>query len=157
MMLIGGLSSSLKEGLQRWIIRMNNTLVRMKKIKAEKILILLPHCLQINDCNIRITNNIKNCKRCGRCFISSLISIAEDNNISICVATGGGMARKIIKDTRPDAVIAVACERDLSSGIVDSFPLPVFGIYNKRPQGPCFNTEVDTCEVDEAVRFFTFR
>lgn len=154
LMLFGGFSSTLKERLQRFIIHLNNVVIKMKKIKAEKILILIPHCLQINECNIRITNNINNCQRCGRCFISSLIEIADENNTTIFVATGGGMARKIIKDSKPDAVIAVACERDLSSGIVDSFPLPVLGIYNKRPQGPCFNTEVNINDVQDAVRFF---
>ncbi|MCX8026375.1 MAG: DUF116 domain-containing protein [Thermodesulfovibrionales bacterium] len=157
LMLFGGVSSNLKERFQRWVIHLNNALIRKSKIKAEKILILLPHCLQINECNIRITNDINNCQRCGRCFISSLIGIAEEHGLKIFVATGGGMARKIVKDNKPDAVIAIACERDLSSGIVDSFPLPVLGVYNQRPQGPCYNTEVNTNDVKEAVHFFISR
>jgi hypothetical protein len=50
--------------------------------------------------------------------------------------------------------VAVACERDLSSGIIDSYPLPVLGVTNERPFGPCFNTKVDLGQVIEAIEFF---
>jgi hypothetical protein len=48
----------------------------------------------------------------------------------------------------------VACERDLSSGIQDSYPLPVFGVVNYRPQGPCYDTLVDLERVEEALKTF---
>ncbi len=154
LMLLGGLSKDLRERLQVFLIDLNNRLVRSQGPKTKRILILIPHCLQINDCNIRVTNDIYNCKRCGRCGVSSLIDLADRYGLRLSVATGGSMARKIVKDLRPEAVVAVACERDLSSGIVDSFPLPVLGVINLRPQGPCFNTAVDIERVKEAVEFF---
>jgi hypothetical protein len=51
-------------------------------------------------------------------------------------------------------IIAVACERDLSSGIQDSYPLPVFGVINHRPHGPCYDTLVDLDKVEEALKLF---
>lgn len=153
-MLTGSFLKSKKEILQAFIININNKIVKRKHYKAKRILILLPHCLQISDCDIRITHNIYNCKRCGRCSIKDLIKIAEENNIKLFVATGGTIARRIVKDTMPDAIIAVACERDLSSGIVDTYPLPVIGILNERPWGPCVNTQVDLLKVKEAIEFF---
>ena len=57
-------------------------------------------------------------------------------------------------DKRPDMIIGVACERDLTSGIQDTYPIPVFGIYNKRPHGPCFNTDVDVELVEGGMRTF---
>ena len=48
---------------------------------------------------------------------------------------------------RPKAVLAIACERDLMSGIQDVFPLPAVGVLNIRPNGPCYNTSVDMNEV----------
>lgn len=39
--------------------------------------------------------------------------------------------------------MAIACERDLISGMEDVLPLPVLGLLNERPYGPCFNTQVD--------------
>ncbi len=153
-MLAGAFFKDKREKLQLFIIDLNNRLVMAQGIKTKRILLLLPHCLQINDCDVRITNDIYNCKRCGRCNVADLINVAEKNSLKLFVATGGNLARRIVKDVKPEAVVAVACERDLSSGIVDSYPLPVLGIANERPFGPCFNTRVNLKKVSEAIEFF---
>jgi hypothetical protein len=69
--------------------------------------------------------------------------MAEQRGSHFAVATGGTLARQIVRQYRPKAIIAIACERDLISGIQDIFPLPVLGLLNERPYGPCFNTQVD--------------
>jgi len=153
-MLIGSVAKNRREGYQQFIIRLNNRLLRKEKYRPENLLILLPHCLQINECEVRLTYNIYNCKRCGKCEIRDLIHLAEDNHLNLFVATGGSLARRVIRETKPDAVIAVACENDLSSGIADTYPLPIFGITNRRPFGPCLNTRVDLSAVKEAILFF---
>ncbi len=154
LMLIGSFKKDKKEKLQRYIINLNNRLVRAERPKTKKILLLLPHCLQIDECTIRLTHNIYNCERCGKCGIKDLIEIAEENRLNLSVATGGTLARRIVKDVRPEAIVAVACETDLSSGIIDTYPLPVLGIPNERPFGPCVNTQVNLDKVKEAIRFF---
>lgn len=132
-------------------LRYNNAItlkrLRHKILHSQDILILLPHCLQEYDCPIKITANIDNCKRCGRCDIKTILDLKETYGIHVNVATGGTLARKYIKDQKPKVVIAVACERDLLSGIMDAFPLPVYGIFNKRIHGPCYNTSVATEEI----------
>ncbi len=153
-MFAGSLSKNKKETYQRFIINLNNTLVRKEGLRPKKILLLLPHCLQTNECDVRLTFNIYNCKRCGKCEIKDLIEIAEENHLTLFVATGGSLARRIINEINPEAVVAVACENDLSSGIADTFPLPILGITNERPFGPCFNTSVDLKKVREAIVFF---
>ncbi|GBD99888.1 hypothetical protein BMS3Abin07_01935 [bacterium BMS3Abin07] len=146
-----------KEILQQYIINLNNKLVKkeMSKTKAKKILLLIPHCLQIDECKIRLTHNIYNCARCGKCEIRDLIGIAEENRLDLFVATGGTLARRTVTEIEPEAIVAVACERDLSTGIADSYPLPVIGIPNERPFGPCLNTRVDIEKVKEAINFFS--
>lgn len=159
-MLLGSFLKNKRERLQFSIIQMNNRLVKAEWTRNSahnqkiKILLLLPHCLQVNSCDVRITNNIYNCKRCGTCVISSIIEIAEEHDLSLFVATGGTIARRIVMDVLPDAIIAVACERDLSSGIIDTYPLPVLGIINERPSGPCINTVIDEGKIKEAIEFF---
>lgn len=155
-MLVAAFFKDRKEQLQRAVIVLNNKLVRadIGRYRTKRILLLLPHCLQINDCDVRITNDINNCKRCGRCGIKDLISIAEENELKLFVATGGNLARRIVHDVKPEAIVAVACERDLSSGIVDSYPMPIIGIPNERPYGPCVNTQVDLQKVREAIELF---
>jgi hypothetical protein len=154
LMLAGSFSKNRKEVYQRLIINLNNTLVKKEKTRVKSILLLLPHCLQINECDVRLTFNIYNCKRCGKCGIKDLIQIAEDNHLTLFIATGGSLARRIINEINPGAVVAIACENDLSSGIADTYPLPILGIPNERPFGPCFNTNVDLEKVKEAIEFF---
>jgi hypothetical protein len=62
------------------------------------------------------------------------------------------MALRLVRDTKPDVIIAVACERDLLSGIRDIYPMPVIGIRNTRPEGPCRNTRVDCGAVEDTVK-----
>ena len=154
LMFAGSLAGKQKEKYQKFIIQLNNRLVRKEKFRPENVLLLLPHCLQINECDVRLTYNIYNCKRCGRCEIKDLIQLAEENHLNLFVATGGSLARRVIHEMKPDAVIAVACENDLSSGIADTYPLPILGITNQRPFGPCMNTCVDLSKVKEAILFF---
>jgi len=154
LMFAGSLAGKQKEKYQKFIIQLNNKLVRKEKFRPENVLLLLPHCLQINECDVRLTYNIYNCKRCGRCEIKDLIQLAEENHLNLFVATGGSLARRVIHEMKPDAVIAVACENDLSSGIADTYPLPILGITNQRPFGPCMNTCVDLSKVKEAILFF---
>ena len=148
-----------KSEIRRSFVAINNQLVlaEAKKVRPEKLLILLPHCLQFHDCNVRITGDVKNCKACGKCRIKELAALAEEYQTPISVATGGTLARRIVVEKRPEIIIGVACERDLTSGIQDSYPIPVFGIFNKRPFGPCYDTDVDIDLVTSAVRTFLGR
>lgn len=143
-----------KDTIRQSFVAMNNSLVVSQhlKVRPDRILILLPHCLQLFDCEIKVTGDINKCIRCGRCDIKGLAELAQKYNIDISVATGGTLARKVIIERRPKLVVAVACERDLTSGIKDCYPLPVIGVLNDRPFGPCFNTKVDVEKIEEALR-----
>lgn len=153
---IGKIFGISKEEIQRSFLEMNNHLVRAQSIKSppERVLILLPHCVQLDDCQIKITREVRSCLRCGQCEIKGLVELAEQYGTKIHVATGGSIARRIIVEKRPKIIIAVACERDITSGIQDSFPIPVLGILNERPFGHCINTRVNLNKVKEAVLGF---
>ena len=156
MILMGRLVGVSKEKVQQSFIELNNHLVRSNnhRIRPNKLLILLPHCIQDFDCEIKITGNVKNCKGCGKCEIKDLNELSDQYQVKIAVATGGTLARRIIVENRPEAIVAVACELDLTSGIQDSYPIPVIGILNERPNGPCFNTKVDIQKVKNAISDF---
>ncbi len=152
--MMGKLFGISKDTIRQSFVAMNNSLVMSQKlrIKPDRILILLPHCLQLFDCEIKVTGAINKCIRCGRCDIKGLAELAEKYRIDISVATGGTLARKVIIEKRPKLVVAVACERDLTSGIKDCYPLPVIGVLNDRPFGPCFNTQVDVEKIETALQ-----
>ena len=74
--------------------------------------------------------------------------------MQLAVVTGGTLARKKVLELKPQAIVAVACERDLSSGLQDVYPLPAFGILNERPHGPCVDTKVSLERLRAAVLSF---
>lgn len=143
------------ERVERFFIDLNNKIVLKKiKKKPERILLLMPHCLQFSDCEYRVTGKEIRCKMCGRCEIKDLMEISQRFNVKLSVATGGSMARTIIKKINPDMIIATACERDLISGLRDTVALPVIGILNERPNGPCFDTRVDLKKITYYLEYF---
>ncbi len=144
------------EKIKSSFVEVNNDLVRSKalKLRPEQILLLAPHCLQNSDCPHKITVNIDNCRRCGKCPVKDLLELRDASGIKVGMATGGTLARKYVQEYRPRAIVAIACERDLTSGIMDTNPIPVLGVKNERPFGPCFNTSVRIGDVEEALRFF---
>ncbi|MBM3307814.1 MAG: DUF116 domain-containing protein [Candidatus Eisenbacteria bacterium] len=143
-----------RDAVKRSFIAVNNALVAGGALPGRdaRVLLLLPHCLQAASCPHRITGGlIENCERCGQCVIAGLVDLARERRLALAVATGGTLARRVIGEVRPAAIIAVACEADLTAGIQDSYPLPVYGILNERPHGPCVDTTVDLENIRRAI------
>ncbi|CAH2212835.1 DUF116 domain-containing protein [Tepidibacter aestuarii] len=145
-----------KNDIRKVYVILNNKYIYANKyrFKAQDIMLITPHCLQKNFCKHKVTNDIENCRQCGQCNVEDLVKLKQKYNVKAFVATGGTLARKIIIENKPKAVIAIACERDLTSGIQDVSKFHVIGILNKRPNGPCFNTEIDIEDIEDAIKFF---
>lgn len=145
-----------RDDVRRSYIKVNNQLSLSKSgiYSPDRILILLPHCVQNADCSIRLSYRIDACKRCGKCPLAGFLALRDGYGVNLAVATGGSIARRLVVDMRPALILAVACERDLASGIQDTHPIPVFGILNHRPEGPCRNTVVRLTLVEDALRQF---
>lgn len=159
MPLLLGVSSTFdynKDAIRRVYIRANNEYILSlkQKIAPEKLLVILPHCLQSSQCKYRMRNGLEECHQCDHCNLGDIKAIIQRLGVQVALATGGTSARKVIIDTKPEFVIAVACERDLSSGIMDVKGLPVYGLLNQRPNGPCKDTFVDVCELEERIKYF---
>lgn len=125
-----------RDRMSNSFIKVNNALQKFicfGSIKAENLLILLPRCLS------------KEARK-------SVQKICQKYECKAYIASGGDAARRIIQEKKPLAILGVACERDLVSGIRDTTPkIPVIGIENKRPEGPCKNTFIDTELFEETV------
>ena len=140
--------------IERSFIAVSNQIIHQQHIKvpADRLLVVTPHCLQLASCPHKITRDpMANCRRCGQCDIGALVSLAEELGFHFFVVTGGTLARQTVKNIRPKAVLAIACERDLTSGIQDVYPLPAVGVMNIRPHGPCYNTRVDMAMVRQEI------
>ncbi len=99
-----------------------------------KVLILLPRCLSHESRTM-------------------IFGICANYSVEIKTASGGESARRHVMEYLPDAVIGIACERDLVSGIRDvASKIPVFGIPNIRPDGPCKGTHIDYEELANTLK-----
>lgn len=138
---------------ERFLIYNNNQVLKsIKKQNIKKVLILLPHCIQYYDCSYKITSYVENCKKCYKCKIANFLDLKEIYPIEIKIANGGTLARKHIKDTKPDLVIAVACKRDLISGIIDAYPIKVLGVFNEIKNEPCISTGVSITKIENYLK-----
>ncbi|MCX7766173.1 MAG: DUF116 domain-containing protein [Candidatus Sumerlaeia bacterium] len=102
-------------------------------LKAEKGggLLLMPRCIEAN-------------------LRQKIIQRAQEYGISWALAGDGEMARVAVQKHQPGAILAIACERDLITGIRDvSQQIPILTLSVKRPQGPCKDTFVDFYVVEE--------
>ncbi|MBW7998111.1 MAG: DUF116 domain-containing protein [Candidatus Glassbacteria bacterium] len=122
-------------------IKVSNALVRGARINTDSgpLLMLLPRCLAP-----QVRKQIQ--------------ALGERYECLVHVVPGGELARKLIHENRPSRIIAVACERDLVSGIQDMAPIiPTYAVPNCRPEGPCKNTVVDMEKMEEAMILFSPR
>ena len=111
---------------------------------GERIL-LLPHCLRRSAvCAAKPSEQGLQCASCTpACPINQLRRKALDLGYrEVCVASGGGMALKHVAESKPLAVVAVACAKELAEGIEGvktlmsrRFPAPA-DRHNSSDQGP---------------------
>lgn len=117
-------------------IEVSNRLVSPTK-REGRVLVLLPRCLS------------KDMRREIRTICDGFPDVVSH------VAPGGTEARRIIRATAPRAIVAIACERDLVAGIHETVPrIPIIGIPNTRPLGPCKDTSIDVEKFRSALLFF---
>jgi len=153
---VGRLVGISKDRIEMSFIEVNNLLVKIRsqRLTPDRVLVLLPHCLQRADCPHKITMSLDNCRRCGKCVIGEILALRDRYRVRLSVATGGTQARRTIEALRPAAIVAVACERELASGIQDVQSVPVLAVVNERPEGPCRNTTVNLMAVGETIEYF---
>jgi hypothetical protein len=138
----------------RRFIQFMNFLTRLRRARCrpEELLVLVPSCLQRSGCREKITNDIRECRRCGRCKVKDMLELTERYGTMCAVATGGRLAVEMARKSDVKAVVAIACEKELGAGMRAVFPKPGIGIVNIRPYGPCRDTDVVVADVEEAIR-----
>jgi uncharacterized protein len=122
-------------------IKVHNLMLKSHaaELRTDTFLVLLPRCLE------------KEARR-------QVMERANGRAVQVVTAAGGEEARKAIKQYGPSLILAIACERDLISGIRDvAEKIPVLAIPNKRPEGPCKNTRVYLKDLDDALSFIAGR
>jgi uncharacterized protein len=127
-------------GRRDWVehaaIDVYNTLAerRGRKVGKGELLVLIPRCL-------------------SKQALDGVLEIAGRYEVPVFVATRGQLARRVIRERRPRAVVAVACERDMMTGLRDvAGKLPVLGLTMQLPNGPCRDASIDLAQMETWVR-----
>jgi hypothetical protein len=112
-------------------------LLRNRKLTAgTELLLLVPRCL-------------------SRETLDGVLAVAGRYAVPVFVATRGQLARRAIRERRPKAVVAVACERDMVSGLHDvAGRVPVLGLTMQLPKGPCRDAVVDLGQLDQWMKAY---
>jgi len=98
---------------------------RGRRFGRGELLVLIPRCLSKET-------------------LDGVLDIAGRYDVPVFVATRGQLARRAIRERRPRAVVAVACERDMTTGLRDvAGKLPVLGLTMRLPNGPCRDAVLD--------------
>lgn len=129
-------------GRRDWVenaaVKVYNTLAlgRARRVNTGELLLLVPRCL-------------------SRATLDGVLSMAGRYQVPVFVATRGQLARRVIKERRPRAVVAVACERDMVTGLHDvAGKVPVLGLIMRLPAGPCKDAEIDLERLEEYMKAF---
>ncbi len=107
---------------------------RRRSVGKGELLVLIPRCL-------------------SKEALDGVLSIAGRYEVPVFVATRGQLARRVIRERRPRAVLAVACERDMTTGLRDvAGKLPVLGLTMQLPNGPCRDAMLDLDRMERWVK-----
>ena len=99
---------------------MDNNIEQLSLIVPSERVLLLPHCLrQSNTCSAKYDHEGLQCAGCNpQCSVNRLRSMALDCGYKgVCVAPGGHLALKYVREKRPRAIVAVACSKELEEGV----------------------------------------
>jgi hypothetical protein len=138
------LTSRLAErfGRRDWVenaaVKVYNALAvaRGRKVGQGELLLLIPRCL-------------------SKATLDGVLGIAGKYGVPVFVATRGQLARRVIRERKPRAVVAVACERDMVSGLHDvAGKIPVLGLTMTLPAGPCKDASLDLRQLEQWVRAY---
>ena len=109
---------------------------RRRRVGKGELLVLIPRCL-------------------SKGTLDSVLEIAGRYEVPVFVATRGQLARRAIRERRPRAVVAVACERDMVTGLHDvAAKIPVLGLTMQLPAGPCKDAVIDVERFEGFVKRF---
>jgi hypothetical protein len=107
---------------------------RGRRFGRGELLVLIPRCL-------------------SKEALDGVLDIAGRYDVPVFVATRGQLARRAIRERRPRAVVAVACERDMTTGLRDvAGKLPVLGLTMRLPNGPCRDAALDLDVMESWVK-----
>jgi hypothetical protein len=116
-------------------------------------IVLIPQCLRSLECPAKF-NSVEGakCVECGKCKIKEISRKAKElGYIGTYIAPGGGFVKRIIKKTKPNALIGLGCPYEVNLAMleVSSKGIPCQGVILL--SSGCVTTDVDLNAVYEKM------
>lgn len=100
---------------------MNDSYRKLSAVEPAERVLLLSHCLRPSQtCPGKQAKGGLVCpESCDQpCVVGRLRRLALGLHYKgVCIAAGGAMAVRFVKDTQPRGIVAVACPKELSEGV----------------------------------------
>jgi len=122
--------------------------------KAQRAVILLPHCIQSTDCGAPVVENLLSCFRCGKCVVGSAAQAVLKHNWDLRLSPRSRAAYSEARKSHPDLIIAVACPDRLAKGLIRLPEMPSYAIPLELPHGMCIDTTFDFQRLARAMNTF---
>ncbi|RAP51702.1 MAG: hypothetical protein BZ138_04645 [Methanosphaera sp. rholeuAM270] len=122
---------------------------KFKKLNAEEVIMVLPHCLRATNCPAVLGESGIECVCCGKCSIGIIKKISTNKGVDVYIVPGSTFIKNVLKKRPFKGVIGVACPLDLNLAMTSLEKFVPQGVYLLRDG--CINTAVDVDEVIDLV------
>jgi len=121
----------------------NNQRVRaaFEQRRARRVLILLPHCIQMARCKADVLSELEACYDCGLCPIGDYMNAALLSRWEGRIFNRSHKAYRDAREYRPDLIVAVSCTDRLLKGLARLPEIPSYVIPLTLGHGMCVDTE----------------
>ncbi len=134
----------------------------LEAVAPDDRVLLLPHCLRPSEaCPGKYSKQGLVCP--DDCSVPCVIRSLQDAALKqgykgVCVAPGGSMVLRFVERMEPQAIVAVACQKELELGVNGveelsrdgKLSMPIISVVPLSKEG-CVDTEVDVAEVMEVL------
>lgn len=143
--------------LDKWMVSLKNISNKSSFKKAEKRMIIAPHCMRAMDCPATSKKTGIQCIACGKCIFSRLKEDAAKYGYDLYIVTGSSFVKHVLKERDYDAALLIACDYELNKVMMGlkGRKLITYGI--PMLNDGCFNTEVEYDRVLETLEILSYQ
>lgn len=122
--------------------------------RAQRTLLLLPHCIQLAHCRADILADLENCYACGLCSVEDVLKGTLERHWEVTIHNRSHKAYRAARELRPDLIVAVSCPDRLLKGLTRLPEVPAFVLPLTLPHGWCVDTRFDVEALQAAMETF---
>ncbi len=140
------------DNIDRLYVELKNSINEecFRSLPKKKKVVFLPQCLRdAKNCKAKVGEDGYICAKCSStCMARKAKELAEGLGYKTFLVPGGSMIKGMIEKEKPEAVMGVACTKEMVMAF-DEIKLPVQGVILTKDG--CVNTDVDLEEMKKVL------